>query len=535
MQDETTAEAGPLAGRREWTGLAVLALPTLLIALDIGVLFLAVPHLSTGLGASSVEQLWIADIYGFLLAGFLITMGTLGDRIGRRRLLLIGAAAFGLASVLAAYSTSPGMLIAARAILGVAGATLMPSTLALLSNMFTNARQRGVAISLWAACQMGGAALGPVIGGLLLEHFWWGSVFLLGVPVMVLLLVLGPILLPEYRNQTPGKIDLVSVVMSLAAILPVIYGIKELAVSTVSTPIVPILAIVVGLAIGVAFVRRQLHLEHPLLDLHLFAEGTFSASLTAMLLAGGAQAGTFLLISQYVQSDLGYSPGQAGLWLAPQGLTMAVSAALAAPVVARKLGLSLAITGGLVLGAVGYVMIGLVPSVDGLPLIVIGGVVISIGLGQLFALGAGLVMGAVPPERAGSAASMSETSGNFGGTLGIAVMGTIGAAVYRAQVADSIPADVPADAAKAAHETLAGATAAAANLPAGPAAELLGAARDAFTNGLNTVGLIGAVLLLCLAVMIWLLFRKQRNQEGNPGGAEPAAETDVAQEVRTDH
>lgn len=181
---DTTTGTPPLtrAGRREWTGLAVLALPTLLIALDIGALFLALPHLSADLDASGTQQLWITDSYGFMLAGFLITMGTLGDRIGRRKLLLIGAAAFGVASVLAAYSTSAEMLIATRALLGVAGATLGPSTLALISTMFRDERQRGVAISLWATCQFGGAALGPVIGGVMLEHFWWGSVFLLGCP-----------------------------------------------------------------------------------------------------------------------------------------------------------------------------------------------------------------------------------------------------------------------------------------------------------------------------------------------------------------
>src|SRR5690242_6635957 len=226
----TPTETAPeRATRREWTGLAVLALPTLLLSLDVSVLYLALPKLSASLGADSTQQLWILDIYSFMLAGFLVTMGTLGDRIGRRRLLLIGGTAFGAASVLAAYSTSPGMLIATRAVLGVAGATLAPSTMALIRNMFRDPRQMGVAIGVWFSCFMGGMALGPLVGGLLLDHFWWGSAFLLGVPVMLLLVAVGPWLLPEYRDENAGKLDLVSVALSLAAILPVIYGLKALA------------------------------------------------------------------------------------------------------------------------------------------------------------------------------------------------------------------------------------------------------------------------------------------------------------------
>jgi len=270
MHDVTSTAPGLRAGRREWIGLAVLALPTLLVALDIGALFLALPHLSSDLQATSAQQLWITDSYGFMLAGFLITMGTLGDRIGRRRLLLIGAVAFTVASVLAAYSTSAEMLIVSRGLLGVAGATLSPSTLALISNMFRDDRQRGMAISLWATCQFGGAALGPVIGGLMLASFWWGSVFLLGVPVMVLLLICAPALLPEYRNPEAGRVDLASVALSLAAIVPAVYGIKELAASDADTPAVAIGAVVGGVIVGVVFARRQLTLADPLLDLRLF-------------------------------------------------------------------------------------------------------------------------------------------------------------------------------------------------------------------------------------------------------------------------
>ena len=229
MTDSTSMAEWPRAGRREWIGLAVIALPCLLYSMDLTVLYLAVPSLTAELEPSSTELLWITDIYGFFLAGFLITMGTLGDRVGRRRLLLIGAAAFGVASVLAAFSTSVEMLIVSRALLGVAAATLAPSTLSLIRNMFLDPGQRTFAIGVWATSFSVGAALGPLLGGVLLEFFWWGSVFLLAVPVMCLLLVIGPRLLPEYRDPGAGRLDLVSAGLSVVAVLAVVYGLKGLA------------------------------------------------------------------------------------------------------------------------------------------------------------------------------------------------------------------------------------------------------------------------------------------------------------------
>src|SRR5687768_14911424 len=228
MHDQT-AMKGQKAGRKEWIGLAVIALPCLLYSMDLTVLHLAVPQLSAQLKPTSAQLLWIIDIYGFLVAGSLITMGTLGDRIGRRRLLLIGAAAFGAASVLAAFSTSAEMLIATRALLGIAGATVAPSTMSLIRNMFHDPKEFTTAIAVWIAAYSAGAALGPIIGGVLLEFFWWGSVFLISVPMMVLVLALGPILLPEYRDPAAGRPDVFSAVLSLAAVLCAIFGLKQVA------------------------------------------------------------------------------------------------------------------------------------------------------------------------------------------------------------------------------------------------------------------------------------------------------------------
>src|SRR5690606_7257781 len=248
-------QAPARAGRRAWLGLAVLALPCMLYSMDMTVLNLALPTLSAELRPSATQMLWIVDIYGFMVAGLLITMGTLGDRIGRRRLLLAGAAAFGAASILAACSTSAAMLVSARALLGIAGATIAPSTLSLIRHLFEDPHERSMAIGVWVASFSVGAAIGPIAGGLLLEAWGWGAVFLVAVPVMALLLVLGPFLLPEYRSPRPGPLDLASVGLSVVAVLATIHGVKRLALAGPTVPALATLAL--GIALGVAFVRRQ--------------------------------------------------------------------------------------------------------------------------------------------------------------------------------------------------------------------------------------------------------------------------------------
>ncbi|MEW5961552.1 MAG: MFS transporter, partial [Chloroflexota bacterium] len=356
------------AGRREWIGLAVLMLPTLLIVMDLTVLHLAVPHLSAALQPSSTQLLWIVDIYGFMIAGSLITMGTLGDRIGRRKLLLMGAAAFGLASVLAAFSTNAEMLIAARAVLGVAGATLMPSTMSLIRNMFHNERERTVAIGIWVSGFSAGSAIGPLVGGFLLEHFWWGSVFLLGVPVMAVLLVTGPLLLPEHRDPQPGRFDLLSAGMSLAAVLLVIYGLKQVAENGLGW--LPTLSVGVGLVIGLAFVHRQRRLADPLIDLRLFRTPAFSASLATYTLGIFAAFGTFLFIAQYLQLVLGLSPLQAGLWSVPGAIAFIITSNLA-PRLGQRVRPAVMVAGGLGLAAIGLGLLTRL-GVNSLALVVIG-------------------------------------------------------------------------------------------------------------------------------------------------------------------
>jgi MFS transporter, DHA2 family, multidrug resistance protein len=493
------------AGRREWIGLAVIALPCVVYAMDLTVLNLALPALSEDLQPTSVELLWIVDIYGFLVAGLLITMGTLGDRIGRRRLLLIGAAAFGLASLLAAFSTSAGMLIAARALLGVAGATLAPSTLSLLRNMFEDPQQRTFAIGVWITSFSVGAAIGPLIGGLLLERFWWGSVFLPALPVMGLLLIVGPRLLPEYRDPEAGRPDPISVALSLIAVLTVIYGLKEIAQDGLGT--LPALSIAVGVVVGVAFVRRQQRLTDPLIDLDLFRVPAFNGALAANTLGFFVNFGIAVFIAQYLQLVVGLSPFEAGLWTVPYAVSFVVGAMLT-PLLVRRISPAFAMAGGLVVAAIGFLLLAQVDGDDSLATLVSGSVIFALGLAPLYTLAADLMVGAAPPERAGAAAGISETSSEFGGALGIATLGAVGTAVYRGQVEEGLPTAAPPEALEAGQDTLGAAVAAGEELPADLASQLVDAAQGAFTQAFQVAAGLNVAVAVAAAILAVTLVRR---------------------------
>jgi DHA2 family multidrug resistance protein-like MFS transporter len=495
-----------------------------MVSIDVFVLLLALPHLSADLDASSTQQLWIMDIYGFLLSGFLITMGGLGDRIGRRRLLLIGAAAFGTASVVAAYSTSPETLIAARALLGVAGATLAPSTLSLIGTMFRDPRQRSLAIGVWLVGVMGGAALGPVVGGLLIGHFWWGSAFLVGVPPAVLLLIIGPFLLPEYRVPGVGRIDLASVALSLAAILPVVYGIKELAHDARMSPVAVLLA---GVAAGALFVRRQRRLADPLLDLRLFGNREFSTALGGTLAATLLMGAIMMFLTQHLQLVQGLSPARAALWMLPALAANMLSFQIS-PLLARRIRPARLIAAGLAVSVCGLLVLTQVAADDGPVPLITGWALIGLGAGPLVTLATDLVIGSVPQERAGSAAAMNETSGEFGFALGIAILGSVGTALYRAQV--EIPSAVGAASgtdAGTARESLAGAVSVAGHLPSPAGEALLESARTAFSSGLHAVAFASAVLLAGMAVLIAVRLRHVP-PIGSGAEQEPAARPEPA-------
>src|SRR5688572_5447457 len=496
----------PRATRREWIGLAIIALPCMVYAMDLTVLNLALPAISTALQPSSSQLLWIVDIYGFLVAGFLITMGNLGDKIGRRKVLLIGAAAFGVASILAARAQSAEMLIFARAVLGIAGATLAPSTMSLIRNMFHDESQRQFAIGVWIASFSVGGAIGPLVGGVILQYFAWGTVFLVAVPVMAALLVLGPMLLPEYKDPNAGKLDPASVVLSLFAVLSTIYALKHLAEFGATARAFALL--VLGLVLATIFVRRQSRLDYPLLDLKLFRVPRFSAAIAAYSLSCLAMFGVYIFITQYLQLVLGLTPLQAGFATAPWAM-MFVIGSLLSPRLARSASPVSVMVWGLGVAAVGFLFLLLVGTEYGLAALIAGTVIMSVGLAPVFTLGNEMIITAAPPERAGAASALSETSAEFSGALGIAVFGSIGMAWYRQTLSSTMPAGVPEELRNEAMATLGGALAASQELPTETGNALVAAARAVFVDTLELSAVIAAVLLVIASVLSARILRSQ--------------------------
>ncbi|GAB3119102.1 MFS transporter [Streptomyces calidiresistens] len=521
------------AGAREWVGLAVLVLPTMLIAIDMSVLHLAVPEITANLRPTGSQVLWITDIYPFMIAGFLVTMGALGDRVGRRRLLLIGAACFGAASALAAYSDTATTLIAARALLGIAGATLMPSTLSLIRNMFPAEDQRKRAISIWMAGFIGGAAAGPLVGGVLLEHFWWGSVLLIGVPIMLLLLVTGPFLLPEYRDPNAGSIDLPSAVMATVVLVGVTYAFKDFAENGPGWK--PLLVLVAALALGTRFIARQRSLTNPLVDPGLFSSRTFGVSLTLLMTSSVVMMGIMFFVTLHLQMVMGFTPLTTALWMLPITMAMIVGT-MTAPTLAKRISTPILMAGGLSLGVVALLVLTRVESVSSPLLLVACVVILAVGMGPASMLSTDMVVSSAPKERAGSASALSETGTELGAAVGLALIGSLGFAVYRARLSETMPAEVPTDVAVTANDTLGAALEEARHLPGDVGENLLTAARDAFTSGLHAGALLSAALLTLSVLLILTVLRKaspgtgdapdpapvtarEKGAAGNPAGA----------------
>lgn len=501
---EPVSHSPPKATRREWIGLAVIALPCLLYSMDLTVLNLAAPSLSADLKPTASQLLWIVDIYGFLIAGSLITMGTLGDRIGRRRLLLFGAAAFGVASVLAAFSRSAETLIVTRALLGIAGATLAPSTLSLIRNMFLDPAERTFAIGVWSMSFSAGAAMGPMLGGILLQYFWWGSVFLIGVPVMALLLTIGPTLLPEYRDPNAGKLDIASAALSLVSVLAVIYGLKQIAEHGIGWPAT--VAIIGGVAFGFIFVRRQRTLTDPMIDLRLFRAPSFSLPLAAYTFSVFVTFGIFFYIAQYLQLVAGLTPLRAGFCTVPSSLGF-VASSIIAPILVRHIRPAYVMAGGAALAAIG---LGLLTQIDafGIPGLIVGSVIFAFGITPMITLSVDLIVGTASAERAGAASAISETGAELGGALGIAILGSIGTAVYLGTMTRALPGGISPELAFTASATLGGAVNAATQLPDPLAAELLTVARAAFTRSFELAMEISVILVLVLAVTVTTRLRR---------------------------
>ncbi|MGW7242318.1 MFS transporter [Streptomyces sp. NPDC054804] len=483
-----------------WLALSVLVLAVLLVAVDATVLGLATPYISEDLEPSGTQLLWIGDVYSFVIAGLLVSMGSLGDRIGRKRILLGGATAFGAISVLNAYATTPGTMIAARALLGVAGATLMPATLALIRNLFHDPRERSLAVGIWGATASAGTAVGPIVGGFLLEHFWWGSVFLINLPVMVVLVLVGIRTLPESRNPDPGPWDLISVVLSLVGMIAVVYAVKEAATHGLTG--VTAATALLGTTALYGFVRRQLTLPKPLLDMRLFRGRGFSGAVLADLLTVLGMSGLVFFLSQYLQLVQGRHPFEAGLAELPAAVG-AVAAGLVAGRVARRHSVRAVVSGGLAAVGVALAALTTLSQSTGYPILGAALLVVGVGAGFSFTVTADVILSSVPRDQAGAASAVSETAYELGAALGIALLGSIVMGVYRGFPG---PAATPA----AAHESLGAAVQASTAMPPQTAAEMLAAARDSFVHGLHLASGAGAAVLLATAVAAWFLLKGQK-------------------------
>ncbi|AMG84366.1 MFS transporter [Microbacterium sp. HSID17254] len=499
----TTETEASRVGARGWAALVVLMLPVLLVSVDNTVLSFALPEISISLAPSGAEQLWIIDVYPLVLAGLLVTMGTLGDRFGRRRLLLIGATGFAVVSALAAFAPTAGLLIAARALLGFFGAMLMPSTLSLLRSIFQNRDQRRMAIAVWASAFSAGSALGPIVGGFLLEHFAWGSVFLIAVPVLIPLLIAAPLLVPESRDPNPGRIDPLSIALSMAAMIPVVYAIKSFAVDGPS-----LYAggwALLGLVMGTLFVRRQLRADTPMLDMALFRRGSFSGAILVNLLSVVALVGFLYFVSQHLQLVLGLSPMVAGLALVP-GMAAMIVAGLTVVPISRRVPPHVLIPAALVFSVAGYLIVAFTTHEHGVAPLILAFVVLGIGIGAAETISNELILSSAPAAKAGAASAVSETAYELGAVLGTAILGGIITAFYRGALV--LPEGLPAEVARAAQETLAGAYTAAHELPAALGDALWQAAADAFGSGVTVTSLIGAGLVVVAAVIAAVTLRK---------------------------
>jgi DHA2 family multidrug resistance protein-like MFS transporter len=484
------------ATRREWLALSILILPTLIVSMDMNVTYLALPVLSAALKPTSAELLWITDIYGFLEAGLLIVMGSLADKFGIKKILLIGATAFSVSSTFAAFAPSAFWLIIARAVMGIGGATILPAVISLIRNMFRDEHQRTFAVGMYTTAFSAGSMIGPVVGGFLLYHFWWGSIFLMPVPLILVLLFTAPFLIPEFKNESEHPFDILSAGLLITSTLLTIFGIKQIAQNGFS--LLYMLCIIAGITLGIIFIRRQKMLPEPLIDLQLFKNPVFKIAIAALFIVLFDCCGIGLFTGQYLQSVAGFNSFIAGLWMLP-GPVGSVILCMLAPVAAKRFKRVTIIAAGLttmMLSVLVFVFIGIHDPI----LIGIANFFMTAGGAVTVTIGIDTVVASAPHEKAGAAAGISETSTGFGGALGVAILGSIWTALYRGKMS------AYASATDEARNTIGGAVAEAKRLKDIP---LLNHAKDAFVSSMHVTAGVCAAIIAVVIVFVVVTMRKK--------------------------
>jgi len=533
MQTDTTAaQSLPQADPRRWVVLGVMCLSLLLIVMDNTIVNVALPTLQRDLGASTSELQWVVDAYILVFAGLLLTMGALGDRFGRRGALSVGLAIMGVASILSSFAGSADHLIATRALMGVGGALIMPATLSIITNVFTNRKERSQAIAIWAATAGLAVAIGPVTGGWLLEHFWWGSVFLVNVPVVVVALVLGRLYVPTSRDPAAPPLDLPGAALSIAGLVTLVWAIIEGPQGWTDPAVLGAFA-VAAVLLG-AFVAWERHTPAPMLDTNFFRNPRFSAASGALMLTFFAMFGSLFLLTQFLQSVLGYTALETGVRLLPMAAVQMVVAPMSARIVER-VGSKIVVAAGLSIGAVGLLMASRLTAEASYGQIVASLVVLAVGLALVMPPATESIMGSLPRAKAGVGSAVNDTTREIGGALGVAVLGSVMSSTYRPRVSDAIAgAPIPAEQARAITDQIGAAMEAAARVGGEPGRVLADVASKGFADGMSIAFVIGAAALALGAVIVGLyLPARSHDHEGDTVEPRPEPRPQPVVDART--